>query len=413
MSKIGLSRTPATMEIDEERSTVPRFMQILLYAMLTLAGLVSIPRIGEYGLPATMMLDVWIILFAIACLLRGRTQATMLLLFVSGFLLTRIIPAAATTAPLEDFLQAHRWILYLIVFTLAVGRHWGPVEPLVRMTWALLWMALAKSVLTLLIEGPGERAGLLLENNFELALFAGLVVVLYPHIQRRFSIVVVFGVVTIMSGSRSGAIAFLMLALFAILQTRQANLFLKYLLACTIPLMVLVPVWIFSSRMGPGGRIDRLNFLDVFLYETRDWSVLDWLFGTVPITPLSGAGCSRLSFYQELFASTGDGTCYSVILHAFILRVIFDAGIIGLVIGFGITWYTLRRSGVRTTIAVTLLMIAFTNGLSVSGLNNPYVALPILLAILTAGVPSQRVERATPEKSIVGGFGPTAIPNRG
>ncbi len=46
-------------------------------------------------------------------------------------------------------------------------------------------------------------------------------------------------------------------------------------------------------------------------------------------TPLLPASCADLSYYQTLFSYAGDGRCYSVILHSFIMRVIYDHGIIG------------------------------------------------------------------------------------
>lgn len=365
---------------------VPRLLRGALYALLLVAATVSLPFIGAYGpLPTTTLLDAWMIVFIVACFVRGKTQTTTLFLLLTAYLLTRVVPAIAIDAPMFDFLQAYRWVLYLIAFALAVGRTWGPMKPLVGVTWALLGMALAKSGVTFLLLGPGERPGLLLENNFELALFSGLVAVVYHNLGRgRLWAVAALGALTILAGSRSGAVAFLLLAIYAIFQAKRANLFVKYLLICIIPMLALVTVSIFESRVQVGQKIDRLNFLDVFLNETREWSPLTWMFGTTPITPLSDAACARLSYFQLLFASVGDGTCYSVILHAFTLRVLFDAGIVGLLVAVIVTWYTLRKGRVHLGLAITLLLIAFTNGFSVSGLNNPYVALPVLLAIVTA-----------------------------
>lgn len=370
-----------------DRSAVPRLVMWALYLILIVAAVSSLPFIGQYGpLPTTALLDAWIILFVAACIIRGRTETVPLLLFLGGYLLTRIIPALVTGSPLEDFAQAYRWILYLIAFAFAVGRQWLPLQPLIRVMWALLFMAFGKAAATFVLLGPGERPGLLLENNFELALFSGLIAVLYRHLGRAgWLAIIVLGLHTVLSGSRSGAVAFLILALYAISQVKltRRNMFGQFLAVCAIPVLVLIPVWVFSSRIE-SVQIDRLNFLNVFLNETRDWNLWNWLFGTVPITPLSD-GCLQLSFYQALFSSVGDGSCYSVILHAFLMRVIFDAGLFGAVLAFGVAWYAMRRAGTHWKLAACLILIAGANSLSVSGLNNPYVALPILLAIATAG----------------------------
>jgi hypothetical protein len=369
-----------------DRQEVPRLLRGALYALLVVAGVASLPFIGAYGpLPTTTLLDAWMIIFIVTCFVRGRTQHAVLFLLLVGYLLTRVIPAVAISAPVTDFLQAYRWILYLIAFALAVGRPWGRIKPVIGVTWALLSMALAKAAATYVFLGPGERPGLLLENNFELALFSGLLAIVYTHLGRgKFWAIAMLGALTVLAGSRSGAIAFVILAVYAVFQARNANLLVKYVLFCAIPAVGFVAVSIFESREQVGRPVDRLNFLDVFLIETRDWTPLTWLFGTTPITPLSDVACARLSYFQLLFASTNDGTCYSVILHAFVLRVLFDAGIVGLLIAFAVTLFTLRKGGVAWGLTGTLALIAFSNGFSVSGLNNPYVALPILLAIVLA-----------------------------
>ncbi|HEY9266906.1 MAG TPA: hypothetical protein VIQ11_20120 [Mycobacterium sp.] len=326
------------------------------------------------------------ILFVMACFSRGRIETTFTLGFLAAYLLTRIIPALYIGAPLEDFFQAYRWILYLVAFAIAVGREWGPVRGLVNTMWVLLGLAFFKSALTFALYGPGERPGLLLENNFEIALFCGLVVVLYRFLGRwKLWAVVLMGAIAMLAGSRSGAIAFVVLALFAVSQAKRANLFLKYLMALALPVVVFAAVLVFEQRTVTGRSVDRQRFADIFFAETANWDAFTWLFGTVPITPLSGGACFQLSYYQLLFSSEGDGSCYAVILHAFLMRVVYDAGIVGLLIAFGVTWLMMRRAKVQFAIAASMLLIAITNSFSVSGLNNPYVALPILLAIMTTG----------------------------
>lgn len=378
-------------EVAAKRQIVPNFVRNLLCILLVIAAAVSVPFLGEFGpLPTTTMLDGWVLLFVFVTFVRGRIETVGVIGFLVIYLMTRIIPVLYNDSPLEDFAQAYRWILYLVAFALAVGRHWGTPRGLVRVMWVLLGLAFIKALLTFAVRGPGERPGLLLENNFELALFAGLVICLYRFLGRgKFWAVLLMAGLTVLAGSRSGAIAFLILAVFAISQIKGATL--KQLLVLVMPLLALVPLWIFQQRTVAGRQVDRLNFLDVFLEETSKWDLGTWIVGTEPITPLALGSCSRLSYYRLLFSSEGDGSCYSVILHAFLMRVVFDAGIVGLVIAFGITWWMMRKAKVQFAVAFSLILVAGANSASVSGLNNPYVALPILLAILTTA--SVAVER--------------------
>lgn len=377
-----LTRAPR----DADRLIIPGMLRVFFYASIVVGVITSMPRIGDYTpLPMTTILDAWIILFVVTSVIRGRTEMWGLFLLLAAYLMTRILPALYADAPLEDFAQAYRWVLYLIAFSVAVGRKWGPVQPLVRLMWFLLTMSLLKGAVTYVLV-PGDRPGLMLENNFELPMFAGLVAVLYPHIgRRRWLAVVLLGGGTLLSGSRSGSLAFAVLAVYALSQVPVKNIAVRYFTVIAVPIMLAIPLWIFSERAANSTQLDRLNFLEVFLAETSQWGPVEWMFGTTPITPLSAGACFRLSYYQSLFSSEGDGSCYSVILHAFLLRVVFDAGIIGALLAFGVAWFMMRRAGVRVSLALALTGIAISNSVSVSGLNNPYVVFPILLAILVAG----------------------------
>lgn len=336
----------------------------------------------------TGLLDAWILLLAVwmFCATRIRTSGVLLLIF--AYAVTRVFPAVVTGSPMEDFLQAYRWVWYLAVVALAVGKKWPRIKSLVNVTWFLIGLAILKGIATRILLGASVRPGLLLENNFEIPLFAGLVAVLYRHLGRyRVFSVAAVGVLTIVSGSRSGIIAFVILAVYAVTQNKRANLFVRYLAYLSIPAAGAAAYFLFAERFESEGQIDRLNFFAVFLREVDDWSPLQWIFGTTPITPLSPSACNRLSFFVNLFSSEGDGSCYSVILHAFLMRVVFDAGIVGLVLSFGLLWYLMRRARVQTALTLTLIAIAVANSASVSGPNNPYVLLPVVFAILLSHLP--------------------------
>jgi len=375
--------TRAPLKTDPQ--AVPRFLRVALYAILLLGAITSIPVIGGYSpIPVGTLLDAWIILFILVSIGRGRTYLIPLLFFLVGYLLTRIVPALITEAPLVDFLQAYRWILYLVAFVFAVGRRWGSLVGLRRVTWLLLALSLAKSLLTIAALGPTARSGLLIENNFELALFSGLLVIVYGELspRARFWTLALLAAVVVVSGSRSGAIVFAIAVVYAVSQAKGAGLLRRYLIGLSVPVIIYFVTQVFESRALVAG-IDRLNFLTVFVAETRNWDILTWLFGTPPLTALSANGCNSLAFYVNLFASTEDGSCYSVILHAFILRVVFDAGIFGLLLAVAVTLYTLRKSGAGRWMTLTIAGVMIANSFSVSGLNSPYVGLVILLAITT------------------------------
>ncbi|OSM42854.1 hypothetical protein [Nesterenkonia sp. PF2B19] len=366
--------------------TLPSGLQRVLSGGLILCAIISVLFVGRFSpLPMTMLLDAWIILFIGAVLLRGRILTLLPLSLVAIYAYTRVMGVWVTDVPWDDFVQAYRWLLYLVAMGVAVGQHWTRRGALTTLTWWLVSLATVKAALTWVVHGPGERPGLFLENNFELALFSGLTAVVHRGSPRsRLWLLLLLGVLTVLSGSRSGAVAYVLCFLYAMLSTRTRDVFLR-MVALAVPMLVaVIPVVIFQERAAESEVIDRVRFFDVFLRETQDWGPVNWLVGTLPMTPMSPATCEELAYYEALFSSAEDGTCYSVILHAFALRVVFDAGALGVVLILALPWIFLRRAGVSALLAATLMAIAVTNSVSVSGFNNPYVVLPFLLAILTS-----------------------------
>ena len=365
---------------------LPEWLQRSLYLALVGSALISVVYVGEFSpLPMTLILDIWVLVLAGWILLRGRIIAHLTLVVVGVYIGTRLIGAYLNAPPIEDFLQAYRWLVYLVVFALARGHRWNRTDLLSRLAWWLIGLATLKSILTAVFVGPDERPGLFLENNFELALFTALAAV----VQRRKTphavwLVILLGLLTVLSGSRSGALTYLVLVTYTLWTSRSSDIFIRYLGALTPVIAVAIPWFIFQDRAGESQVIDRVRFFEVFQTETAGWHWLQWLSGTPPITPLSSNACEELSYYEELFSSAGDGQCYSVILHSFVMRLIYDGGYVALAIAFIFPLVIMRMSHVRWSLTLALLAIAIINSLSVSGLNNPYVALPILFAVLTA-----------------------------
>ena len=119
----------------------------------------------------------------------------------------------------------------------------------------------------------------------------------------------------------------------------------------------------------------------VFVDEVRYWPAWKFLFGSMPLTPLSSASCSSLAYYHDLFSFSGDGRCYSVILHSYFLRVIFDHGIIGLAFLLLFMMISLRKSGYAKNEVFVFLGIICSSALSVSAMNSVFVSLAIALAL--------------------------------
>ena len=112
---------------------------------------------------------------------------------------------------------------------------------------------------------------------------------------------------------------------------------------------------------------------------------MDWFLGsTGPLHTLSIKTCNQNSFYIYQFnmgSHSHYGECYSNIFHSFDLRVIFDHGILGLIFILLAYFIMLRKSGVDKYFCFMVLGIVLINGLSVSGFNNIFAIIGIMLVL--------------------------------
>ncbi len=305
-------------------------------------------------------------------------------LFWIGYLVVGAALAVGlrNTNPL-DFAQAYKFVWYLI---LLAPFAWAPgpmkSEDFRRLLNLCLFMFfsvyLAKRVIGI------DRPVLMTENNFEI-IFLSLV-----YFSAHVSGVKISGLqtgtllaVVILSGSRSAAIAAALAVLFAFdFRSRNSAKVVGGMIAGTAA--VVFAFLIFENRSQGGiESIDRFRFLMMFLESIRDWDTTDYLLGADRISPLPAHVCSSLSYYQSLFSFSGNGSCYSVILHSFNMRVIYDHGLAVTALTFIHLIGVMKNAKRHQRLCVILIVLA--SGLSVSALNNVYTTLGIALVCLAAG----------------------------
>lgn len=216
------------------------------------------------------------------------------------------------------------------------------------------------------------------ENNYELVFLCGMFFLVNLNLKNiDYLYFFLLGVVIFLSGSRSAASIYLLGTLILFINnifTLKNIVLLLALLAAGFGFYS-----IFVSRLTGGIEdIDRFKMLEMFIYSVRNWDIVNWLFGVERISALPQEVCYSLKYYENLFSYSKDGTCYSVILHAFNLRVIYDHGLLIFLGIFIYIWIILsNRLAVKSRFFIIISIIL--TGMSVSALNNIYVAM--LLAI--------------------------------
>lgn len=226
-----------------------------------------------------------------------------------------------------------------------------------------------------------DRPGFFTENNFEimLLLFVFLTVV---KIKNNFTLkdILLILLIILLSGSRSGILAFASLFIFMDLTKYGITRFMKFMGGVGV-ITISIGLFIFRLDSMSVEDIDRFKFFLVFLNETSAWATWQWLFGTSAITPLSPDSAHFFNYYYLLFSDHEKGIAFSLLFHSFILRMIFDHGFLGLVFVVMSTWIIMKRAGLEKSELSAVISVLAVNSLSVSSLNSIYAILGVLILI--------------------------------
>lgn len=355
----------------------------VLYGALLLLAVTGVVSPGEYNynlLPAASLLELALI--GCAALLATRLTAGAWPVLVLGGLYVFVKTLTWFTyssASVVDFVQAYKAYIYLVALAFFVGKKVFSARRLANFTTVLVGVFLLKYGYSVVL-GLAQRPGVYIENNFELILLMGLVYLAWPHLgDRRNWVFLALAATVLLSGSRSAALALLVVYVFLYVRTSNRTWPLHIAGVAAVGYAVFEVITSRLSQDGGLSSLDRLNFLQVYLGDVDSWPVWQFFTGSAPLTPLSSGACADLSYYAPLFSSTDPGVCYSVILHSFVLRALFDHGILGLVLLYALVWLGLRLSGVGVRDALALLAPITASAFSVSAFNSVFTA--ILLAI--------------------------------
>lgn len=354
----------------------------LLLGLLGLLALVGLVSPGQFNAaPAEDLLEVAFLGAAVLSVRRMKPAGQLLFLVAGAYVLVKtLLLVFFSQAGLVDYLQAYKSFFYLVLLGAFVGSGVFDRVRLARFTTFLVAVFLAKYGYSIAL-GLADRPGVYLENNFELIMLLGLFHLAYPHLgARRDWLFGAVALTVLLSGSRSSALGLLVVYVFLYVRTSNRTWPLHIAGVAVVGYGVLT---VFTKRaaVDGGARLDRLNFLDTFFYEVRHWPVWEFVTGSFPLTPLSPGSCGSLSFYAPLFSHSDPGVCYSVILHSYFLRAVFDHGLLGLALLFTLLWFGLRRSGTGTRDALAVLALISVSGLSVSAFNNVFASIVLAVAM--------------------------------
>jgi hypothetical protein len=298
-----------------------------------------------------------------------------------------VLLSKASAVPYFESIRAYKWLLFTILLLTLRHQPRFKSTSVKRIYLTLLASLFLSYVLQVANNGWNSRPILIIENNYECALLIGLYVCNLANSnlsltrEHLFSNLIITSTI-LMSQSRSALITLLLVQFF--IYTRK-NTIRKNLMSSLFLLItsLTLALYTFRNRGTNLGNLDRLNFLNLFLDDFGTRSNITKLFGNWIIQPLNTEVCIQLRYYSSLQSNESLGSCYSVVLHSFALRAVSDFGILGAIAIF-YTFGKILLSNLEKSSAICFILLAISNSLSVSGVNNVYVVLPMLVALLSS-----------------------------
>lgn len=358
------------------------YFRIFLYTFLLL-GLAGFIKWGKVNfLPVSIVFEC-LIFSAIFTKGLNINRQTFKIFFVFSlyFFVSLLYSVLYKGNNILDFLLIYKSIVYVAIIAFYMGNKLGSIKSFNLFFYLVVSLFFLKYSLSILL-GLNYRPVLYLENNFEmlfLTLLFYLKFVLTGKVSRFDWFIV--SLITFMSLSRSAIPVYILVAssiIFDKLTIRKLS-FLTIFIALAGYLFSMI---LFERSGGASfDSIDRVVFFQVFADELSNASIINFFIGLDRISPLSADSCHALRFYNGLFSYNNDGSCYSVILHSFLFRVILDHGLIILGLLLFSTYKYLRLSKYTKKVSMVVVFATFLNGLSVSSFNSVIFPLIMILFI--------------------------------
>jgi len=364
------------------------FQNIFIVVLVTLALVSSLLLMTKHQAAWTEnVLEATFMSYALVCYWWAKRDVRF-----SGILLIRwlsflyvvgsyIYAIHYNNANVFDFLKIYKCYIYLFFLTFLTDKRLMTFAGANRLITILFSLFFLKYIL-MIATGRSFRPIVYMENNFELMFLYALYLIRYTVTKKNYLFLLgLVGLITVLSLSRSSLLMYSVLVFFVIYDSfKKTRVFI--IPGAAIVLGVVV-YYIFTQRSSSLEQVDRYRFMLVWWSNVNNWNFWQWMVGADRITPLSPQSCSYMNYFKMMFSYKEDGTCYSVVLHSFIFRVLFDHGILGFASLMYSVYLLLVRSKVRKDVTLVFLTIVLLNGLSVSSFNNLFFAISMVFLMTT------------------------------
>lgn len=328
---------------------------------------------------STNLLEVLFLLLALTSIKSIPRRYVLFFLIASLYVFYAALMSIFNEDNYIDFLIVFKGFYYIAVLSLVNKNDLFSPKDVHNVLLFFVVIVLIKYIFDKFIYGV-YRPQLLTENNIEFMVVAILYAYnsMFYNKSKRIDVIVL--IIMVLSGSKSALLTYIVI--FYILNVKSFKNGIVF--PFVVILLFSINLLLFENDSMTNGisNIDRFSFLMTFINELESGTILDFILGKSPITPLSSNGCNDFYFYEFLFSRKEDNSCYSIVFHSFIMRVIFDHGLLGLL--FFIVFYYALFCKYSRKFALCVISTMIINGLSVSSAYSIYFCMPILFILLTS-----------------------------
>jgi hypothetical protein len=277
--------------------------------------------------------------------------------------------------------------LLTIIMLLILPKINVPMNHLVTYRVALLVFVLCYSYQ--LLNGVA-RPSVFEENNIELM---GLFVywIYAARLSRKKIDHLLLGYVVTISGSITASVVFLVIV-GAIFLTEQRR---KFIVAGFIFSALIVSYLLYDRSISSINNVDRYHYVVSALSSMAEQgSVVTSIFGFPAATAVPEAVC-ELSPWKR----TDAGICYSNAFQLSWARILWDHGILGVMLVAWLYYKSLIWRGLGQSSSRLIFIIAMIGGFSVSGVGNTYAAIAVAMIIMFRDKRGRNTDQASNGRS--------------
>ncbi len=232
-----------------------------------------------------------------------------------------------------------------------------------------------------------ERPKLYSENNYEIpsllilySIYLSIATKSKIDLPRRSFVSLFVYAASLVSLSKSGVLE----AMFVFVKSRMKTISVvnisTFVMTSIISILTVYIIFNLRSSGNDFSEIDRMLFLNVFISVVSEFEFVEYLFGKGLAREMPLYSCIELKYWATAI-SEDFSYCNATVFHSFLLKSLYEFGVIGTLL-FLSTWFYFLSRFYGLSLGISIFTIIFICSLSVTGFSNSIVIWVVFLGTI-------------------------------